>query len=133
MIQLGDNNLADPAGAGKQAADVAKALKARNQKCVWITPASIRGAKCTKQRSQKGAVAVELKTALSGSGCEVIDSFTLTNSNPPMTKDPYCLHYPGKYDEWASAIKPKLLDAINKASSASQKTPSRPVQQRSSR
>jgi hypothetical protein len=112
IVQLGDNNLSDPQAAAKDAAVLADKIVNSGKKCVWIGPASIGGSRCLGQRRQKKAVSEAIKRILASHKCTFIDSYSATDSQPPPSKDPMCIHYPGLYNIWANVIKESLANAL---------------------
>tara|TARA_B100000674_G_C37305894_1_gene674233 strand:+ start:61 stop:582 length:522 start_codon:yes stop_codon:yes gene_type:complete len=112
IVQLGDNNLNNSKAAGQDAKKLANKIIQSGKKCVWIGPASIGTNRCAIKKNQKNAVSNSIKAAIEPLGCKFVDSFSATAKNPPKSKDPMCIHYPGLYGQWADAIKPMLNEAL---------------------
>lgn len=117
IIQLGDNNLGETASASGLAKELVTKILSAGKKCIWISPASIGGARCASHRKEKGEMSAALEAAIksteiNGQHCAFINSFELTDSNPPMSQDPECLHYSGIYPQWSNAILPSLTKAL---------------------
>ncbi len=122
MIQLGDNHIDDPNGAGASAKELVTKILTARKKCIWMGPASIsplattNSEKCSLNRSKKQKVNESIKKALNattvnGRKCIYIDSFALTDKVPPKSKD--CLHYTD-YLQWAESIRDELSRALAK-------------------
>ncbi len=118
VIQLGDNHLGESANVTRRhVRALATSILNAGKECVWIGPAAVGPTnRCFDNNSKKRQTSEAIKTELEslrigGRTCKFINSYDATASAPPKG-DGMCLHYPGRYNQWASAIRSELLNAL---------------------
>lgn len=124
IVQLGDNHLDSLRQLEKQSTLLVADILSRHKNCIWIGPAALPNRKeyrktNEKKRAANRALSKTLAAPIRGRhkqsrNCLFIDSFALTESNPPPTFDG--LHY-SNYHFWSAAIEKSLLDLLSKSSS----------------